>query len=204
MKKVFWRLSLLACITMSFVLVWCGSSVKTWPIETWDVVYVDFTASYEMFGDLVYDTTDADVWETNNVTLDKPSFAPVSIKIGDTNSKVPQKVHTELLGKVVWDSIKVKVTPDEWFWSLYDTSNISEQSSAVFQKAGIPLRVGSLQYVWKSPSVIKEIRWNGDDQVVVFDTNPLETFNTLIYKVEILQVGWKKLLTPEEQAEATK
>lgn len=181
---------------MSFWLIllsWCWSSKpKTWPAQIWDSIYVNFVAKYDAFDALLYDTNIQEqidlVWaNTSDFTI-----WPVSIKLGDTASKIPQVVHNALIWQEAGKQIEIQVNPSDRNDVTYDPTNTVELSTAIFQKAGISLPVGSLQYIWEQVATVKEIRWEWEEQIVVMDTNPLKSYQTITYAVDILQVWGTK------------
>ncbi len=179
-KKVFF----VALLSVSVLLSAC-SKIKNWPAQMWDKVFVQYTANFVKYPDIVYDSS----------KMHSPDMDYVVFELWKSDI-LPSKVQEAIVGMKAWETKSIKITPKDLNLSTwYNSKNIIIEPAFVYSKANIKI------YKWKVMKknwkyvVVKAVIWTDKNQKIVFDANPLETYNDIIYKVKLLQVWGKELKT---------
>jgi FKBP-type peptidyl-prolyl cis-trans isomerase 2 len=153
-------------MTTLFFVVWCST---TNTIKSGDLISITYTATFSDWT-LFDKNTEQEplmftVWSWQTIKwLDK---AVVGMKIG-------KKKH-------------IKITPEEWYGTLYDIHLIQRIGMLIFEKINITPTIGSIQQLDKLEWIVKWIEsdWSGN-KFVVFDINPRQTRDTITYTFTVL------------------
>lgn len=169
MKKI---ITTLIIISLSlFVLSGCGSQDK---VNVGDLISITYTATY----------SDGTMFDQNSAQ------APLMFVVG--SGQVIQGLEEGILGMKVGKTRTITITPDKWFGKLYQEANIQKVGKLIFDKIGI------VPEKWKMQK-LDTIEWfirgfetdTSGNEIVLFDINPRQTWDTLKYKVTILAIEQK-------------
>lgn len=91
------------------------------------------------------------------------------------------------MGLTVGDTKTITINPNKWYGRLYDENKLQKVSQLIFDKLNVKVEKWTIQ---KLGDVEWIIMWSEQDgsgnDLVLFDTNPKQTRDTLQYKVTIL------------------
>lgn len=192
-KFLFWIASIL-CLSM---VSGCGNEIKTGPAWTWDVVYVDYVATYEINGSL-YDTTMKKTVEEKKESLKKETYEPMRFVVGETSTGIMSIIQEQCIGMQAGDTKTIVVDPAKGYGAQYDPNNIKKVPFIVFEKLGTSIQEGDIQKLGDQRMRVKSFTGEGKNRQVIFDANPLETYSNIIYEVFMRQVWGDSYQIPTE------
>ena len=160
MKKSYVLISVLSIFALTS-LTWCDSPDK---VHLGDTVTVQYTATFS-------DTT---------------PFLSSGVSFRVWSGQVIAGLEQGVLGMKAGGKKTITITPDLGYKSLYSAMNVQKISKFLFDKiAGH--QTGELITLW---SLVGKIKWQETDGsgivMVLFDTNPRETWDSLIYKIDLI------------------
>ena len=157
------RLFLLVWVLSSFLLLTgCDSPDK---VHLGDKVQVSYTASF----------------------IDGTIFESSGARFTVGSGQVIAGLEKGVLGMTAGQTKDVPVTPDQWYGYKYSSTNIQKISKLIFDKiktsvSGNILQIGSIRWV---------VKWEESDTswgtLVLVDINPRETWDSLVYKVTLVE-----------------
>ncbi len=161
MKKwIYWILSVLVISTI--FIVWCDSP---------DKVHLGDTAT------ITYVATFADGTTFQN------SGATFLVWSGQVIPALDEWV----LGMKVGKTKTLTVAPVKWFGNLYEQNKVQKISRFLFDKIKIKITNWALVDFWWITWIIKWVeKGTQGDELVLFDINPRETWDNLVYKVTLV------------------
>ena len=189
LKKII--LSLIVCCSI-LGLAGCGESIKDWPATMGDTVFIDYTAVFETHPTILFETTRKEIALQMQAPL-MNIYEPVRCKLGKDTTLLPV-IQNALVGMKAGETKKVTVKPDQMMiGSGYDPTKITKELALLSKNAGIVRKKGDIVYKDGHNIIVKDIEGNGAQEQIVFDMNPLETYNNVVYNITMLQVGGKLL-----------
>lgn len=165
MKKI---ISLLVIVSFSVVFItWCTDKNS---VKVWDTISITYTATF----------TDGKIFEQNTAQT------PLTFTIGSW--QVIKWLDEGLIGVGLGKSKTIKITPDIGYGNLYTKNNVQKISQLIFDKLSIQPKSWTIQILGDIEWVIKWTETDTDGNILVlFDINPRQTRDTLIYKVTVLE-----------------
>ncbi len=175
MKKII--LLTLLVWTSCFIFSGCDSANK---IALWDQACISYTWTF----------SDGTVLETNfhprQMTGDQPvgDMQWTCFTVG--SQQMITGIEKWVIGMRIGKSKTIKITPDKWYGALYDTMKVQKISKFIFDKLKVDVTNGVTTKLWDIEGIIKWTETDGSgNQLVLFDINPRQTWDTLIYHVRI-------------------
>ena len=156
------------------VFAWCSSSER---VQVWDTITVSLVATFP----------DGKVFEQYSETT------PLTFTVGSWQviPGIDQGIVWTKIGKTTTLTIK----PSQWYGHLYSQHNIQKISQRIFDALRIQSGEDTIQYIWDIAWVVKGKETDADgSEVILFDINPRETWDTLSYFITVLSK--KPLTTP--------
>lgn len=158
-KSAYGLLGLLSMGTL--FLLWCGGADK---VQLGDTVTIEYTSTF------------------SNGTAFQTSWTTFVVGSG----QIIAGLENGIIGMKVGDTQEISVLPAEGYGSLYNTFNLQKISKLIFDKMSASSS-GTISNIGGVPWVIKwtEKDANGNE-LVLFDINPRETWDSLTYKVTLV------------------
>lgn len=178
MRKVLWTLG----TTFSFLLLAGCSGIKEGPIQSWDTVFVSYTATYKDEGDVFEKVED-----------------PIPVQVG--SAEILAKIDDELLGMMQWETKKISITPQHGFGNEYDTNLVKVLPAIYFTVDGSALTMGSTVSLDGRDGTVIGMQQNEEGDLVTIDLNPSYTWKDLEYDIVVHQIGGTSLQEETQQAE---
>ncbi len=170
MRKALWT-----ALSVFGVLAIAGcSGIKEWPIQSWDIVYVSYTATYR---------EDGDVFEKVE--------EPIPVSVG--SAEILSKIDDELLGMQKGETKNIIVTPKDGFGNEYDNDLVKVIPAMYLTVAWTDVAMGSIVSLDGRDGVIIGVQGEGDDARVTVDLNPSYTWKDLEFALMVHQIGGKSL-----------
>lgn len=162
MKQLtYWLLALLAI--GSLALFGCDSANK---VHTGDTATIEYVATFP----------DGTVFQSSGI----------SFVVGKW--EVIAGLDEGVLGMKAGKTKKITITADKWYGDLYNPMKVQKISKLIFDKIKIDIKNGSFQKLGDTLEGV--IKWMEKDkqgnELVLFDINPRETRDTLVYKVTLV------------------
>lgn len=157
----------------------------------WDTVYVDYQAVFEKYPEKLFDATDKSLYLKMQTSLpSQKKFWPVEVVLWQTTWDLCLVLHDELVGMASGDTKTVTLDPKDCFGTQYDKENIKKELLLKYKNANISLE--KWQIVKKDGKYVKVqwFEWKNKNEKVIFDMNALETYQPLIYTLNVVQVWW--------------
>jgi len=164
MKKL---LSLLVVTVCSLVVI-AGCASKN-SVKIWDQVSIIYTATF----------SDGHIFEQNN------EQTPFNFTVG--SGDVIHGLEEGVIGMKIGHTKTITIKPDKWYGKLYNANNIQKVSQLIFDKLSITTKNGTIQKLGNIEGIVKWTEQDGSgNTLVLFDINPRQTWDTLKYKVKLL------------------
>lgn len=189
LKKLF---SLFFLVVFSLFLIGCAK-IKIWPAEVGDKVFVQYTAVFDKYPDVIYDTTNPEI----SKKVKKTNTANViwyEVFVIWNDNLIAQDIQNTVVWMKAWEMKSITLTPTQLNQSWYDDKNILSEPWFIYQKANIAITKWEIRYKNNQYIRVKSILWKGKTQKILFDMNSLDTYNDVTYSVKVLQVWWSELL----------
>ncbi len=169
-KKWIWTLLLLVLVVIvGFVIIKdpFGGSTRA---KLGDTVTIAYTATYEN-GSIYKQRTEQD---------------PLVFVLW--SATVAEWVEDQLLSMKKWQTKDFVLTPEAWFAKYYDSSKKQIIPGIIFEQIWKSAESWAYYDLWNIAGTVVSIRWSGNDQKIVLDTNPLETRQNVSYHVHLLDI----------------
>ncbi len=188
LKNVF---SLFLLLVTGFLLIGC-SKIKTWPAESWDKVFIEYNAVFEKYPKIVYDTTNSSVnKKIDKTNVDNALWYKVFVIWKDKT--LPKDLQNAIIWMKAWETKKITLKPEQITQTWYDKKNLKSEPWKIYEDAWITIKKWDIKYKNNQNVRVIAVLWRWDSKKILFDLNPLETYNNVVYTVKVLQVWWKEL-----------
>ena len=121
---------------------------------------------------------------------DQSIFESKDISITEWSGEVIKWLEEALLDMKKWENKTITITPEKWYGSQYQISNVQKIPSLIFEKAQVstngtgPIEIAGLKWI---------IKWKEQDEngnwVIVFDLNKPETYKDLTYTISVQSIN---------------
>ena len=147
-------------------LAWCGNKHK---IQTGDIVSITYTAHF----------SDGTLFDENT------EKNPLLFAVGERQTIAG--IDDAVVGMKVGKKKKVTITPDKGYWILYSDNLVQKIGKIIFDRLEMIPEVWTIQKLDNLEWVIRAIEMDeSGNEVVLFDINARQTWDTLTYKITIL------------------
>lgn len=156
----------------------------------WDTVYVEYDAVFEDYPQKLFDATSKSSYlQTNTSIPSQKKFWPVAVVLWETTWHLCQGLHDDLVGMASGDTKEITLLPKDCFGKNYDKANIKKELLLKYTNANLSLEKWEIVTKDGKYVKVKGFEGKGKNEKVVFDMNPLETYKSLVYTINVIQVG---------------